>query len=1468
MSHRTTETDSLPFCAGVTMPKVHSSRTPARRAAYFTSLAAAATALVFAGCEEPGSAQPPGFNGVAVDPVDVLPDRPVGIDKSECADACPGEVEICDIPADGVLFSSTAASNRFSRALAVGDVNNDGSPDYLGASGAGSDAGGLARMVSGADGSVLWSAVSPRDDASSVRWWAYSLAAGGDVNGDGSPDVLIGGGYDLAAYDAQTGTQHFAIQPETFRELAFVGDIDGDGADDFLGGSYTADGYNGRAALYSGATGTYLKNADGTDRFVYEGSDFERAGSAVVSAGDLNGDGVTDLLVGSYRARRDSSSSRVGRLQAFSGADGSLLSTVWGYQNYAGFGWSLANLGDINADGVDDFVASNPWREWGSAPNNSGAVNLWSGATWTRVWREVGDTAGAALGYSVANVGDFDGDGINDFAAGEPYANGNAGGVRVYSGSTRARLATWEADSGDTMLGGKLASAGDYNGDGLSDVLIVNSTGTGPQFELRANGDACDNAIVCGGVGECAGADACGCFGGWSGVCCDIPPRTIDLYTDDAVHSYYLANQEGHALYVHHGDLPSATGTPTSNCTGNCLDDYTPFAVETISLPDSLDASDFTTFVNAEVGISQVAFRGWPLYTAAVDTVMGDVNGHQVGLFHAATIDCAAGFTGNGIICTDVDECAAGTATCGDHSTCSNTEGAYTCDCDDGYESGLGGCVDVNECDTWDYPNQWCINNEGSFEWGCEPGYLYAFGSCDADPNPIQVSDDCSLEAALYSSLTDTASGGCSAGSGADTILLPAGAYGISFSQPMLSIFSDVTIIGDGPGETSIHLSQNRIGVQADATLSLSNLTVTGTTPNDYSTDEESNLGGAIRNWGTLVLTDVTLSDISTVSRAGGAIYNDGGMVTATRSVFRDNDAGTGAAIYSAGGSVNVVDSSFIDNHSTGWNQFFNGNGTFPITSGGAIWSSGTLNVEGSTFDSNFMGALTNVCFGSFGHGGAISAQNATISGSTFVNNSATGDGGALLLSGNAQVTDTTISGTESEITWMCGSSFQTYQGAAVYVGSGNSVLEGVLIDESVGSGLQTWFNATVELSESAIIGSSHRGLDVRSPGAVHATNVVLSGNQTGYYAAGTLQFDHSTIADNTELAGHNGTVSARNSIFAGSAGCPGSIQSDGYNYFDPNLGCTVTGDVDNQLGSDPGLGALVAHRGTWTHRLSTGSSAIDAGDCVDSTGDTTDIDHRGTARPQGATCDIGAFEYCGEDSCCPEGYENIDGVCTDVDECALETAGCDANAECTNVEGSAVCACEDGYFGDGFSCTTCSTCPSDQGVAEACTATVDTTCEACDAGYEGNGLTCEDIDECLADPCNGEDGISYLLDTTPLSFDDSQAACVSAGGTLAMPTLDEYDAVVTVSAGAPAPPWIGAKREVGGSFEWVDGTPYDLGFRPFGTPWSSSPEFCVSVPSDGVGNMADRCTSERPFICETTAAAVCVNTEGSFSCE
>ncbi len=196
----------------------------------------------------------------------------------------------------------------------------------------------------------------------------------------------------------------------------------------------------------------------------------ERRGAAVADSGDLNADGRADFWVGSPF---DSTTGlQSGAVRAISGLDGGVLYTIYGAAAVDHFGWSLARLGDLNGDGISELIIGSPDNDFQSP--NAGAVRVASGADGATLFSVHGFVPGAGLGTSVCAAGDLDGDGRVDFHAGAPFDSSAAplaGCVDSYSGAGGALLARKFGAAASDRLGIAIANAGDLDLDGRPDLL-------------------------------------------------------------------------------------------------------------------------------------------------------------------------------------------------------------------------------------------------------------------------------------------------------------------------------------------------------------------------------------------------------------------------------------------------------------------------------------------------------------------------------------------------------------------------------------------------------------------------------------------------------------------------------------------------------------------------------------------------------------------------------------------------------------------------------------------------------------------------------------------------------------------------------------------------------------------------------------------------------------------------------------
>ena len=300
----------------------------------------------------------------------------------------------------------------------------------------------------------------------------------GDVNADGVCDLLVGSLYGptgLGRVQVFSGVDgallHVVDGLSTNDGTGFsgctAGDVDGDGHDDFVVGSMRDDTLAldiGAIRVYSGATGEVLLTASGKQH----GENF---GRSVAPAGDVNDDGVIDLLVGSWFYTSEGLADR-GRAVLLSGVDLELMHEWLGEGANDYMGIEVRAAGDVDDDGTPDlFVGAAEY--YGHAYEN-GQAYVYSGVTWAPLYVFEGDDLGDLFGHSITSLGDVDLDGVVDLAVGA-YADDDfgskSGTARTFSGADGSVLQTVYGDFSDDRLGYSVDRLDDMNGDGIPELL-------------------------------------------------------------------------------------------------------------------------------------------------------------------------------------------------------------------------------------------------------------------------------------------------------------------------------------------------------------------------------------------------------------------------------------------------------------------------------------------------------------------------------------------------------------------------------------------------------------------------------------------------------------------------------------------------------------------------------------------------------------------------------------------------------------------------------------------------------------------------------------------------------------------------------------------------------------------------------------------------------------------------------------
>ena len=370
-----------------------------------------------------------------------------------------------------------------------GDVDGDGIADFaIGAPDEDYGGGkfGKVNVFSGATGFPILTILSPTGQPGAG--FGSALAIDGDFDGDGHADVLVGAPHEMDAqradedngyvrvFSGATGLLLFEQHGQSLdlfgTSVDFVGDLGDhghpDGCDDIAAGA-PGDGVNpGYVQVY---------NKYGFMWGVSAKSSTTGFGTSVRNAGDVNGDGVNDVVVGEPWFDRFSKGLFLhdcGRVLVYSGVD---ASEIWEDAGWDGdwLGYSVGSLGDVNGDGHADVIAGAPY-EFGT-----GGVMGIDGASSFQLFTIAGDGPNDLFGWSVSGLrGDISGDGIPDFVVGAPgfdpsdSSNLAAGYARTFSGSDGTPFHTYVPSSvmaGDTGYGVSV-SGGDVDGDGIADFLV------------------------------------------------------------------------------------------------------------------------------------------------------------------------------------------------------------------------------------------------------------------------------------------------------------------------------------------------------------------------------------------------------------------------------------------------------------------------------------------------------------------------------------------------------------------------------------------------------------------------------------------------------------------------------------------------------------------------------------------------------------------------------------------------------------------------------------------------------------------------------------------------------------------------------------------------------------------------------------------------------------------------------------
>jgi hypothetical protein len=302
---------------------------------------------------------------------------------------------------------------------------------------------------------------SPSDGATGNEGGRADVGRGSDAGEggpSGSPCIELGCSVLLTLTGEAAGDYFGWVSSD-------LGDIDGDGARDFaVGAPFNAAGGGsaGRIYVYSSKTGTQL--------FLGTGENRSLLGFSVSNAGDVDGDGVNDVIAGGPQAGLQATGAGTGLARIYSGKTGAHIRTLIGEHTDDAFGFSVWTAGDVDKDGRSDVMVGAPGSD--ALGDKSGRAYVFSGATGATLFTLTGQAAGDLLGTAVAGLPDLDGDGYPDLAVGARNAGpSQRGRVYIYSGKTGNFVRQFEPDASGGELGGFfVSSAGDVDKDGVPDI--------------------------------------------------------------------------------------------------------------------------------------------------------------------------------------------------------------------------------------------------------------------------------------------------------------------------------------------------------------------------------------------------------------------------------------------------------------------------------------------------------------------------------------------------------------------------------------------------------------------------------------------------------------------------------------------------------------------------------------------------------------------------------------------------------------------------------------------------------------------------------------------------------------------------------------------------------------------------------------------------------------------------------------
>ncbi len=400
-------------------------------------------------------------------------------DDAGLASVLLGSVDGLENEDEAVLIGEEEDGQLGYAVAGVGDLDLDGLDDLaIGEPNWSEETGRVHVLMGATDGD--YAALEPIPGSAEEVNLGRELAALGDLNADAIPDLAVGapdGGPGYATVylgDGAGGLEETKVLEGTTSSalgsaVSDAGDLDGDGLGDVLVGEPGWGDDRGRVRIYLGEPGGLGEEPEA----IVEGEEAQELGAPLAAAGDLNGDGLADLALGC-----DEREGGAGTLLVWYGAGGGLseatVETLSGSSEGSRFGLTVSGGEDLDGDGLDDLVVGAPGAE------GTGSEVVWvlagraEGLSTEGATTLSGMAGGDGFGEAVLSLGDADGDGYAEIAVGAPDHDGR-GRVDLFRGGSTGveSSAAQTLFAGDDEIGrGRALGAEDVDGDGLQELLV------------------------------------------------------------------------------------------------------------------------------------------------------------------------------------------------------------------------------------------------------------------------------------------------------------------------------------------------------------------------------------------------------------------------------------------------------------------------------------------------------------------------------------------------------------------------------------------------------------------------------------------------------------------------------------------------------------------------------------------------------------------------------------------------------------------------------------------------------------------------------------------------------------------------------------------------------------------------------------------------------------------------------------